>query len=372
MKQSSAPYLSVVATTRNDDHGGNLHRRTQIFINGLLKQCWRHQLQAELILVEWNPPRDKPRLVEDFEWPAENGPCSVRIIEVPSTIHKRFKYSDQLPLFQYIAKNVGIRRARGDFILATNIDLLFSDELMAYFSTDTLSRGEFYRADRYDVRSDVPLEASTEEQLEFCRNHVIRIYERDGIRGLVTQEYKATDITLMALLKSLGSTIQSRERRKIFFQPQWYRNKFAVLRRLLFAWRYKHTPLHLAACGDFQLMAREHWTELRSYPEFEMYSFHIDSLFSYMAHYSSLKEHVLDAPIYHIDHSGGWTLEVEKNKTLERYLSKVSVPQLSYEELTQMVTEMRRKNCPSIFNSEKWGLGDEDLLETIVYESAAT
>src|SRR5207245_140458 len=30
--------------------------------------------------------------------------------------------------------------------------------------------------------------------------------------------------------------------------------------------------LHLNGCGDFQLMARENWLELRGYPEFETFS----------------------------------------------------------------------------------------------------
>lgn len=31
--------LSIVATSRNDDHGGSLTRRTQHFIDGLIAQC---------------------------------------------------------------------------------------------------------------------------------------------------------------------------------------------------------------------------------------------------------------------------------------------------------------------------------------------
>ena len=50
------PYLSLVAASRNDDHGGNMVYRTQIFVDSFLEQCERHQLRAELILVEWNPP----------------------------------------------------------------------------------------------------------------------------------------------------------------------------------------------------------------------------------------------------------------------------------------------------------------------------
>ena len=36
-----------------------------------------------------------------------------------------------------IAKNVGIRRARGEFVLATNIDILFSSELACIFAASS-------------------------------------------------------------------------------------------------------------------------------------------------------------------------------------------------------------------------------------------
>ena len=57
----SAPYLSVVAAARNDDHGGNLLRRLQIFVNALVGQANRHRLPIELVLVEWNPPAESHR-----------------------------------------------------------------------------------------------------------------------------------------------------------------------------------------------------------------------------------------------------------------------------------------------------------------------
>ena len=98
-------YLSVVVTSRNDDHGGNLLQRMQIFINSLATQIRNFSLSAELIIVEWNPPENRPRLSRVLQWPKG---MRVRIIEVPSAIHRRFNLSDKLPLFQMIAKNVGI------------------------------------------------------------------------------------------------------------------------------------------------------------------------------------------------------------------------------------------------------------------------
>ncbi len=172
--------LSVVATSRNDDHGANLHRRMQTFVNAFIKQCKRHDLRAELILVEWNPPADRPRLAQSLRWPADPSPCEVRVIEVPEQLHRRFQHADVLPLFQMIGKNVGIRRARGKFILATNIDVIFNDELMRFLKEGKLETGKIYRIDRTDVETDVPVDSPIEEQLAYCRTHHLRLNASKG------------------------------------------------------------------------------------------------------------------------------------------------------------------------------------------------
>src|SRR5690349_4578563 len=111
------PYISVIATARNDNHGGNLLGRIQVFVDAWINQAKRHNLVSELILVEWNPPADKPKLAQALRWPEDTGPCEIRIIEVPPEIHARYQHAAALPLYQMIAKNVGIRRARGEFLL---------------------------------------------------------------------------------------------------------------------------------------------------------------------------------------------------------------------------------------------------------------
>ena len=172
------PYLSVVVTARNDDHGGNLLGRMQAFVSGFISQANRHGLSSELIIVEWNPPDGRPSLMEALQWPPDAGACAVRLIEVPAELHRRYRHSEDLPLYQMIAKNVGIRRARGQFILATNIDILFSDELVEHLAQGKLERGRMYRIDRHDVMSGVPADAGVDEQLEYCKSHLLRINAR--------------------------------------------------------------------------------------------------------------------------------------------------------------------------------------------------
>jgi len=174
------PYLSVVVTARNDDHGGNLLRRMQTFVNALLAQARRHAVPIELVVVDWNPPPEKPPLIDALNWPDNLGPVQVRFIEVPPSLHRTYRHAQALPLYQMIAKNVGIRRARGEFILATNIDVIFSHELFELLAQRRLEAGRMYRVDRYDAMQDVPVDGSIDEQLRYCEEHLIRINTRQG------------------------------------------------------------------------------------------------------------------------------------------------------------------------------------------------
>jgi hypothetical protein len=180
MSSTREPYLSVVVTARSDDHGGNLLGRMQAFVNCWIGHVRRYQIPSELIVVEWNPPPDRPRLCDALHWPDDLGPCEIRFIEVPPELHRRYEHPEALPLYQMIGKNAGIRRARGRFVLATNIDILFSSELAAFFAQQRLEPGRTYRIDRYDVMSDVPVDAPVEEQMAYCRTHLIRINSREG------------------------------------------------------------------------------------------------------------------------------------------------------------------------------------------------
>jgi len=123
--------------------------------------------------------------------------------------------------------------------------------------------------------------------------------------------------------------------------------------------------LHTNACGDFTLMARERWFDLRGYPEWDMYSFHIDSVLCYAAHHGGAREVVLKEPlrIYHIEHGhgSGWTPEGE-GQLFERLRAR-GVPWLEYEDLAAWTVQMRRLDCPMIFNQEGWGLGKLELRE---------
>jgi hypothetical protein len=174
-----APYLSVVVTTRNDDHGGDPLKRLQAFVNCFDEQCRRTGLDAEVIIVEWNPPPERPRIGALLRIP-DPCFCTYRFIEVPSELHARLRHADVLPLFQMIAKNVGIRRARGRFVLATNIDIIFSTALIERIAARDLQERVLYRVDRHDIQPDVPVDGPLEMQMSYCATHHLRIHGRRG------------------------------------------------------------------------------------------------------------------------------------------------------------------------------------------------
>ena len=131
------PYLSTVLFSRNDDHGSNMFLRMQLCIGTLISQMEKYQIPSELILVEWNPPENKPLLKDVFPWPKVLNYCKIKVIIVPQEIHNRYEHSDLFPMHTKIAPNVGIRRARGRFVLSTSVDCLLSDELVKFINNYT-------------------------------------------------------------------------------------------------------------------------------------------------------------------------------------------------------------------------------------------
>ena len=325
--------VSVVAATRNDEHGGNQLARTQLFVEGLAEQSQRLGIAIELLVVEWNPPPDRPPLADALNWPRSEL-FQPKIVVVPPEIHREFDHSDGLPLFQMIAKNVGIRRAASDFVLATNIDILLSDELFAAFDRE-LKPDALYRVDRLDIEADLnrnPLPSPAE-----CRALPwIRAHRKDGTHyphGEGTPWYAAA---------------RSRVNKAI-----WDALHGGPLPDL-FTW----------GCGDFTLTARKVWEEMHGYPEWTMYSFHLDSLALVMAYRAGVEMVTLRPPkvAYHLEHGAGSGWTPEGARRLFGRLDAAGVPYLSGNDYDRVAREILGQG-PGFhpLTGSGWGLAAADL-----------
>jgi hypothetical protein len=122
-------------------------------------------------------------------------------------------------------------------------------------------------------------------------------------------------------------------------------------------------PLHTNGCGDFTMMARDHWFDLRGYPEFDAFSMNIDSVLCWTAHHGGAREELLAARIFHIEHGSGsgWTPEGEQ-KLYQRIMAK-GLPWLDFKTVLNWARTMNRFQVPMIFNHHNWGLDGETLPE---------
>lgn len=334
--------LSIIVTSRNDLHGGNILKRMRLFVQGLLEQTRRHGVAAELIFVEWNPPAERERLGDILPQPGPEDRLHIRYIVVPAELHARYTRGKVIPLFQMVAKNVGIRRAKGDFILCTNVDLLFSDALMRWFRPEALDPRCFYRANRCDVPDGIDPAWPIAEQLAWCSRHIIR---RNGfLRDFPHANWQ-----------QLGWQEK----------PRWvlrYSDWFA--RRARAKQEYADRTYYLLdkeACGDFTLMHRDAWHAIEGHLELDLYSIHLDTLAIAAAAALGYKQEILPpaACCYHIDHPQGWSAMsgTEKIKFTEER------PGIGTDIVYEAATQAIRQGKPYGLNPPDWGFAGENLLE---------
>jgi hypothetical protein len=126
--------------------------------------------------------------------------------------------------------------------------------------------------------------------------------------------------------------------------------------------------LHISACGDFTLLAREDWVALRGYAEFPIWPMNIDLLFCYAAHHAGIGEVVLTEPmrVYHTEHlsAAGWSPEGEEARAAR--IEAKGVTEIRFATVTEWIDRMRRFNAPMIFTLKDWGLAGVTLAETTV------
>ena len=322
----NTPYLSFVVVGRNDDYGGRFLERFQRCLSNIIFLCDKHKLSAELVIVEWNPPGDKKRLRGVMDIPSSDF-LEVRFIEVPKKIHDKVGVGLGGSLcHEYLGKNVGIRRARGEFVLATNSDIIFSDRMIEFLSQKKLRKDTVYRTNRYDLFKEVPENLNGDNLLKFCEQNWGKeqsIVFGHSIRGL----------------------------RKIYYLPRMIAR--ALLPYLKKKWRlYKH---HAGAPGDFTLMSKDAWVKIRAYPEIGIFVL-LDVYAVQMAVAQFGKFCRIPKKIYHQYH----TCPLVRGKACLRDQS------INMEKYKKDSMKMLKERKAIRYNSDDWGMKGVKLKETLI------
>lgn len=345
----SSPYLSIVVVARNDNYGGDFNTRLRNFLHWLTALIEKNHLPAELIIVDYNPVMENESLSKMFDWPKNRKHLTIRLLHVPNEIHKQLinpAVRKTVPLFEFIAKNMAVRRANGEYILCTNADILFHPLIVGFIAEKKLEENSYYRADRFDYRK-------------------IDFYDFDKPYATLLQiQQKVFRLMLKGYAYEIKEGADFSEEFYVRLQNSWH--LFLDLHPGITQRWEMHVNqdgyamnYHTHCSGDFMLMHRDNWFNLRSYPEDTYVSTHCDALFTVMADVSGLQEKILPWPIYHQDHERRYNTDFDKmkedkdlNAMFKRFLNE------------SILMESLQK--PKITNPPNWGCADENFAETLL------
>jgi hypothetical protein len=135
--------ISAVMVGRNDDYMPDFRERLVSTIEWNLKNG-----VAEIIFVEWNPPSDRELLAYDLVAKFDR----LKVFVVSPELHHQICRNPKLPLLEYHAKNVGIKRAEMSWVLSTNADVALGLDLIAGLSKGTVDENIAWTAQRIDIQ----------------------------------------------------------------------------------------------------------------------------------------------------------------------------------------------------------------------------
>lgn len=340
------PYLSIVVAGRNDNYGGDFNFRLQNCINWFVYYANKHALSAEFIIVNYNPIPGERQLNEILVVPPSNY-VKVRFITVSGIFHEKISADGirkRLPLYEYVAKNIGIRRAAGEYILSANPDILFDPHIIKTIARGQINEQEYYRADRCNFEK--PKDPISVGDLNRVRNQVKSVCA------------KGKDFLLSFKGLFVANILYYKTRSYLFRKYYFLLRNNPFLAKLMYVYvaeEYMCYKLHTNAAGDFLMMHRNNWEKLKGHPEKTLLPVHVDSISVAEAKYSGLKEHVFFYPIYHQEHESRFRSRDEDEGVKKMYAL------FEYD-----AREMEARASAKIYNQDDWGFPSEKFEEMII------
>jgi hypothetical protein len=253
------PYLSVVLTGRNDDYGNDFRTRFLRTLEFNHCELVRRGVCFEIVFVEWAPEPERPLLMDIVPdaLPALRDSTTFHGIVVDRRYQQALSLNPRLEYLEFLAKNVGIRRSAGEYILATNCDVFLGRRVLDVIEHGALEPRVLYRAARHDLK--------------------------------MTVDTSRVDWRLLEDENSL-------ERRGHVLKP----------------------PLYGGGTGDFILLDRSSFQALRGFNEvYRVARIGIDQNFVVKVLSAGLTIRDIGGPVYHLNHPGSYQMSRELYKGRE-------------------------------------------------------
>jgi hypothetical protein len=256
---SDAPLVSIVLTGRNDGYGGDFLTRFFRTLRFNHQQLTARGIRHEFVFVEWAPLPFPPRISSlVFDAVPELEPAVCTWYAVDPLYQRVLSLNPRLAYLEFAAKNVGIRRARGRFLLTTNCDVFLGRHILDTLSSSMLDCDTVYRASRHDLKAGIDQAQIDWSVLEDPRN----------------------------LARPAGR-----------LKP----------------------PLMLGGTGDFVLLDASRFRALGGFNEvYRVARIGIDHNFVVKALSSGLKVEDIGGPVYHVNHAGSFRVTRDEYKGREQ------------------------------------------------------
>ena len=300
------PIFSFVAAARNDDYGGNWINRLDTYVKMLAYQAKRTKTPCELVFVEYNPIPGKKLLADELSIP-KNPYFESRFIIVPPEFHQTLPGHEKTHICEFIAKNIGAKRARGEWIVINNPDVVHGNDLFDFLAKGELDKNTYYRIARRDT----------------CLEYFDPKLAPEEI------------LSLMASPKNLVRVLYN-QITLYYSYKEWLFNVFihgrtwGAFKRSPFFNRWKEVKtdddtIAENAAGDFFMAHKEAWNKVNGYEEAVVLTGVMDGYMLYTLYCAGYKQRVLPYGLYHIYHHrkgvvymASWhDYRTEKKKMLE-------------------------------------------------------
>ena len=202
--------LAIVVTARHDNYGGPYRERIFKPLEFNCARLAERGVAFQVLLVEWDPIPGRPTLSELVarELPHLATTVVRRIIAAPG-YQAALTQNPHAGYLEYIAKNVGIRRADADFVLVTNVDVLLGREVVDAVAGGQLESGTIHRAARFDVKLGIDLTGLTWSALEDPANHERRPVLKPPLFSGAAGDFVLADRATFHLLRGFNEVYRA-------------------------------------------------------------------------------------------------------------------------------------------------------------------
>jgi hypothetical protein len=163
------PYLSIVVTGRHDNYAVGFESRVNTYLRTLAARAAANPTaDFEIIFVDYATNTSEFTLLAQ----ALDIPPSLRnrlkFLIVPSSFNDRTlrRLNATSRFLEYVAKNIGVRRSSGDYVLTMNPDSLLSYQFFEAIAGRPFNPGALYLAPRYRFTARLHNAMSLEEAVQ--------------------------------------------------------------------------------------------------------------------------------------------------------------------------------------------------------------